>query len=113
MKLGRPVTWDPRLERFVNDAHADALLARKERSPYGIQRLLADNNWQPTTGEVVIKGNLWTYDSSYEANGKTVQVHNTNEFTDSKTEVFKIVTSDDGGAHWTPLIDGKAHKTGD
>jgi myo-inositol 2-dehydrogenase/D-chiro-inositol 1-dehydrogenase len=40
MKLGRPVTWDPRIERFVNDPHADALLARRERSPYGIQHLL-------------------------------------------------------------------------
>ena len=41
MKLGRAVTWDPRAERFVNDPHADALLARNERSPYGIQHLLA------------------------------------------------------------------------
>lgn len=40
MKLGRAVTWDPRLERFVNDAQADALLARRERAPYGIARLL-------------------------------------------------------------------------
>jgi predicted dehydrogenase len=41
MKLGRPVTWDPRTERFVDDSRADALLARNERSPYGIQHLLA------------------------------------------------------------------------
>jgi myo-inositol 2-dehydrogenase/D-chiro-inositol 1-dehydrogenase len=40
MKLGRPVTWDPRVERFVNDNQADALLARHERAPYGIQHLL-------------------------------------------------------------------------
>jgi myo-inositol 2-dehydrogenase / D-chiro-inositol 1-dehydrogenase len=40
MKLGRPVTWDPRVERFVNDSKADALLARPERAPYGIQHLL-------------------------------------------------------------------------
>ena len=43
MKLGRPVTWDPRAEAFVNDPRADALLARNERSPYGIQHLLADD----------------------------------------------------------------------
>jgi len=40
MKLGRPVTWDPRVERFVNDNQADVLLARHERAPYGIQHLL-------------------------------------------------------------------------
>jgi len=40
MKLGRPVTWDPRAERFVNDTQADVLLARQERAPYGIQHLL-------------------------------------------------------------------------
>ena len=55
MKLGRPVTWDPRVERFGNDPHADALLARKERSPYGIQHLLADAKWQPGSDQVVAK----------------------------------------------------------
>ena len=42
------VTWDPRTERFVNDIQADALLMRKERSPYGIQHLPAADKWQPT-----------------------------------------------------------------
>jgi hypothetical protein len=74
---------------------------------------LSDPGSKPTTGGVVIKGNVWTYDSSYESNGKTTQVHNTNEFTDPKTEVFKIVTSDDGGAHWKPMIEGKARKIAD
>jgi hypothetical protein len=68
---------------------------------------------KPTSNNVVIQGNVWTYDSSYESNGKTTQVHNTNDFTDPKTEVFKIVTSDDGGAHWTPMLEGRAHKTAD
>jgi myo-inositol 2-dehydrogenase/D-chiro-inositol 1-dehydrogenase len=40
MKLGRPLTWDPKSERFVNDAEANALLSRPERAPYGIHRLL-------------------------------------------------------------------------
>ena len=41
MKLGRPLTWDPKAERFVNDAAANALLARNERAPYGAVRLAA------------------------------------------------------------------------
>ncbi len=68
---------------------------------------------KPTTGTVDIKGNIWTYDFSYESNGKTTQIHNTNEFTDAKTEVFKIVSSDDGGAHWKPMLEGKARKVAD
>ena len=40
MKLDRPVTWDARLERFVNDSQADAMLTRQERAPYGIGHLL-------------------------------------------------------------------------
>lgn len=38
MKLGRKLEWDWKAERFVNDAEADALLARPERAPYGAQR---------------------------------------------------------------------------
>ena len=35
MKLGRKLTWDPRNERFVDDAAADEMLTRAERAPYG------------------------------------------------------------------------------
>ena len=68
---------------------------------------------KPTSGMVAIKSNVWTYDFSFDANGKTTQIHNTNEFTDAKTEVFKIVSSDDGGSHWKPMLEGKAHKIAD
>jgi predicted dehydrogenase len=39
MKLGRPLTWDPKAERFVNDDAANAMLVRPERAPYGATRL--------------------------------------------------------------------------
>jgi myo-inositol 2-dehydrogenase/D-chiro-inositol 1-dehydrogenase len=39
MKLGRPLEWDPKKERFVNDAEANAMLSRNERSPYGALQL--------------------------------------------------------------------------
>jgi hypothetical protein len=35
MKLGRPLEWDPKTERFKNDAEANAMLTRGERDPYG------------------------------------------------------------------------------
>jgi hypothetical protein len=74
---------------------------------------LADPGAKPTTGTVAIKGNLWTYESSFEANGKTTMIRTTNEFTDAKTEVFKVATSEDGGAHWKTMLEGTARKVGD
>ncbi|MBL8266255.1 Gfo/Idh/MocA family oxidoreductase [Steroidobacter sp.] len=38
MKLQRPLTWDVKTERFVNDDAANALLSRKERAPFGVSR---------------------------------------------------------------------------
>ena len=38
MKLGRRLEWDWQKERFVNDAEANAMLARAERAPYGARR---------------------------------------------------------------------------
>jgi myo-inositol 2-dehydrogenase / D-chiro-inositol 1-dehydrogenase len=38
MKLGRPLTWDPKAEHFVGDAEANAMLSRPERAPYGATR---------------------------------------------------------------------------
>jgi hypothetical protein len=32
MKLGRPITWHSKAERFVDDAEANALCGRKPRS---------------------------------------------------------------------------------
>jgi myo-inositol 2-dehydrogenase / D-chiro-inositol 1-dehydrogenase len=40
MKLARPVNWDAKAERFVDDAEANAMLARPERAPYGVNRLI-------------------------------------------------------------------------
>jgi len=75
---------------------------------------LADPGAKPTTGGITIKGNLWTYDdSSFESNGKKTLVRVTNEFTDAKTEVFKVVTSEDNGATWKPMLQGVARKVGD
>lgn len=39
MKLGRPLRWDPRTERFNDDPEANAMLARPERAPYGAGNL--------------------------------------------------------------------------
>jgi myo-inositol 2-dehydrogenase / D-chiro-inositol 1-dehydrogenase len=40
MKLKRPLNWDVKAERFVDDAEANALLSRPERAPYGVTHVL-------------------------------------------------------------------------
>ena len=74
---------------------------------------LSDPGAKPSTGGIVIKGNLWTYDSSFTANGKTTLIRTTNEFTDPKTEVFKVTSSEDNGANWKVVLEGVAHKIAD
>ncbi|HSM79924.1 MAG TPA: DUF1579 family protein [Bryobacteraceae bacterium] len=72
----------------------------------------SDPGVPPSTGIVDIKGNVWTYNSSFENNGKTTKIRNTNEFTDSRDEVFRIVRSDDGGVTWKPLLEGSGRRVG-
>ena len=74
---------------------------------------LSDPGAKPSTGGIVIKGDLWTYDSSFTANGKTTMIRTTNEFTDAKTEVFKVASSEDNGANWKIMLQGVARKVGD
>jgi predicted dehydrogenase len=38
MKLKRKVYWDPKKEQFINDAEANAMLSRSQRSPYIVKR---------------------------------------------------------------------------
>jgi predicted dehydrogenase len=40
MKLGRPLEWDHRAGKFKNDAEANSMLTRRERSPYGALTLV-------------------------------------------------------------------------
>jgi len=74
---------------------------------------LSDPGAKPTSGTMEINGNLWTYDSSFTNQGRTTLIRTTNEFTDRKTEVFKVTTSEDGGVTWKSMLEGKAVKVGE
>jgi len=56
MKLDRPLTWDPKAERFVNDAQANAMLTRPEREGYGAFRLAAAHGKPAKAAANVKKG---------------------------------------------------------
>jgi myo-inositol 2-dehydrogenase / D-chiro-inositol 1-dehydrogenase len=40
MNLKRPLNWDPKAEKFINDDKANEALSRPERAPYGAQNAL-------------------------------------------------------------------------
>lgn len=68
------------------------------------------NGAAPSSGVLEIKGNVWVYNSSFENNGKRTDILTTNEFTDPKTEQFKVALSEDGGVTWKTGLHGSAHK---
>jgi hypothetical protein len=75
---------------------------------------IANPGAKPATGGITIKGNLWIYDdSTFESNGKKTVMRVTNEFTDAKTEVFKVTSSEDNGATWKQVLQGVARKVAD
>lgn len=74
---------------------------------------LGDPGARPSSGTLQINGNLWTYSASFERDGKMVQIRTTNEFTTTKSESFKVESSDDGGTTWKAQLRGTAHKTSD
>lgn len=76
---------------------------------YGYASFQGDS-LSPSVGVIQINGNQWLYSSTVENNGKKTLVRTTNEFTDPKTEVFKVILSDDGGVTWKPVLQGTAHK---
>jgi hypothetical protein len=39
MKLARKISWDPQMEKFVNDEEANKMLSRPQRAPYGTERI--------------------------------------------------------------------------
>jgi hypothetical protein len=39
MKTGRPLTWDAKAEKFINDVEANSMLTRPERGKYGALKL--------------------------------------------------------------------------
>jgi hypothetical protein len=67
----------------------------------------------PSGGTVTIKGPLWTYSGSFTNGAKKTDMRTTNDFSSPGLEIFKTEASDDGGAHWKTVLEGKAKKVAD
>lgn len=71
---------------------------------------MAGPGQQPWNGTVIIKGNIWTYPGGFEKDGKRTEIRTINDFSMPNTEIFKTEYSEDGGAHWTTMLEGTAHR---
>jgi hypothetical protein len=71
---------------------------------------MAGPGTQPWNGTMNISGNIWTYPGGFEAKGKKVEIRTINDFSTSGVEQFKSEYSDDGGVHWTIMLQGTARR---
>jgi hypothetical protein len=65
---------------------------------------------QPWNGTVLIDGALWTYPGN---KADKVWFRTINDFSVARTEMFKTEFSEDGGTHWTTMLQGTARKVAD
>lgn len=59
----------------------------------------------PHTPTLTIEGKVWTYSGEFHDGTKRIQFRTTNEFTTSKTVVWRSEYSEDG-SHWTLMGEG-------
>ena len=63
----------------------------------------------PFTGKVKIEGNSWTYDNTFEQDGKQTEMRTVNTF-NGEDETFKTEYRIANG-EWTTMLEGKSHRT--
>lgn len=67
-----------------------------------------DQNSDPRVIPLTIEGNVWTYGGKpFDDHGKQILIRTLNEFVSPALVNFRTEYSDDGGAHWTLMNEGK------
>ncbi|HKF23760.1 MAG TPA: hypothetical protein VKE93_19445 [Candidatus Angelobacter sp.] len=56
---------------------------------------------------------MWTTVTGTKMAGKPAQIRSTTERATADRATLKIESSDDGGAHWSPIASGTEKKVGD
>jgi hypothetical protein len=65
-----------------------------------------DQTGVPRATPLTIEGNIWSYDTDDEENGKKVHVKTINDFSRPGIVTWNTKFSEDGGAHWTLMNEG-------
>jgi hypothetical protein len=65
-----------------------------------------DQTGVPRTTLLTIEGNVWSFDSDDEENGKIVHTTTINDFSKPGVVMWNTKFSADGGAHWTLMNEG-------
>jgi hypothetical protein len=65
-----------------------------------------DQSGTPQNTPMTIAGDIWTYDSETEKDGKKILIKTINDFSKPGVVTWNTKYSDDAGAHWTLMIDG-------
>lgn len=69
-----------------------------------------DQSGVPHTVPLTIDGNVWTYMSEMEKDGKKVLIKTINDFSKPDIVAWHTKFSDDAGAHWTLMNEGVDRK---
>jgi hypothetical protein len=65
-----------------------------------------DQTGVPRAVPLTIEGNLWTYDSEMERDGKKIQIRTINDFSKPGIVTWNTKFSADAGPHWTLMNEG-------
>jgi hypothetical protein len=65
-----------------------------------------DQTGVPRAVPLTIEGNLWTYDSEMEKDGKKIQIRTINDFSKPGIVTWNTKFSADAGPHWTLMNEG-------
>jgi hypothetical protein len=65
-----------------------------------------DRTGVPRTTPLTIQGNVWSYDSDEEENGKKIHIRTINDFSKPGIVIWNTKFTSDGGSHWTLMNEG-------
>jgi hypothetical protein len=70
-----------------------------------------DRSGTPRTTPLTIEGNVWSYDTDEEKDGKKIHIKTINDFSKPGIVTWNTKYTDDGGAHWTLMNEGVDTRT--
>ncbi len=65
-----------------------------------------DQSGAPRATPITVEGDIWTYRSEMEKDGKKIQIKTINDFSRSGIVSWNTKYTDDDGAHWTLMNEG-------